>query len=420
MTENPARVWHSSSFEELHDLAARYGTPFFLYDADEISARIERVREALDHQVEVFYAVKANPNLGLLRALRGTADGLDVSSAGELKQASLAGYDMKNISFAGPAKTVDELTLAIELGVGCISVESLRELTACIGIAEQTGKKASVLLRVNPQLLNRSFGMKMGGRPVQFGIDEEELGPALEMVQRNQSTLEFHGIHVYAGSQCFEASGIVAGVQNVFAIVNQIESSTDLVCGVLNLGGGFGISHTEEGRELKLAELGKELLPVIEQFRRTSKVQRRLVFELGRFLTADAGIYVARVISAKESRGKQFFMVDGGLHHHLAAAVTFGAALRSNFLLRNLSHPELPQVKCSIAGPSCNPTDLLGVEVELPQPSIGDLIAVLKSGSYGFTASPLLFLGRPTPAELVRHNGQISLGRAAKTILDFN
>jgi len=420
MAPDSSLVWHGTSFEQLHDLAGRYGTPFYLYDADEISARIQAVRSALAGHVEVFYAVKANPNLDLLRAVRNVADGLDISSAGELAQASLAGYEMQNLSFAGPAKTTEELTQAITHGVGCISVESLRELMDCVRIAEQTGKKANVVLRVNPQFLNRSFGMKMSGRSVQFGIDEEELGTVLEHVRRNLSSLEFRGIHVYAGSQCFEPSGIAAGVQNTLEIARQIESSTDLVCRVINFGGGFGLSHTEEGREMDLEKLAGELLPVLEKFRASASIERRLVFELGRFLTADAGIYVTRVISAKESRGKAFFMVDGGLHHHLAAAGTFGAAFRANFLLRNLSRPEAPEIKCSIAGPSCNPTDLLGVDVELPEPAIGDLIAVLKSGSYGLTASPLLFLGRPTPAELVRHNGEIKLARAARTIVDFN
>ena len=113
-------------------------------------------------------------------------------------------------------------------------------------------------------------------------------------------------------------------------------------------------------------------------------------------------------------------MVDGGLHHHLAAAGTFGATLRSNFILRNLSRPGAGTVRCQVAGPSCNPTDLLGIDVEIPRPEPGDLIGVLKSGSYGLSASPLLFLGRNTPAELVRHNGSVILGRRPRPMTDFN
>ena len=420
MQSDSAKGWHNTSLAELHALAERYGTPYFLYDADEIVRRIESVRESLDGLVEVFYAVKANPNLELLRILRNFADGLDISSGGELEQASLAGFDMAKVSFAGPAKTACELRESIRRGVGCVSIESPRELMECVRISGELGRKANILVRVNPQFFNRSFGMKMGGRAAQFGVDEEDLGALFDQVLANAEAVEFRGIHIYAGSQCFEPAGIVAGVQNCLSIACRIEARTGLACRVINLGGGFGASHTEEGRELELNALAQELTPVLLQFHDASPAKRHLVLELGRFLTADAGIYVTRVISSKESRGKTFFMVDGGLHHHLAAAGSFGAAFRANFLQRNISRPDAPAIKCSIAGPSCNPTDLLGIDVELPKPEIDDLIAVLKSGSYGFTASPLLFLGRQTPAELIRYRGEVILGRRPKTIVDFN
>ena len=408
------------SSASLHALAERYGTPYFLYSVDEIIRRIQFVRDALHGLAQVFYAVKANPNLELLRRLRPVADGVDISSAGELKQACLAGFDMAAVSFAGPAKTAAELRAAIEHGVGCISIESSRELAECGNIARELGRKASIVVRINPLFLNRAFGMKMGGKPVQFGIDEECLDPVLALICANGDALDFRGIHVYAGSQCFEPAGIVAGVQNCFQIARRIESSSGLRCSVINFGGGFGVSHTEEARELDVEALAKELVPVLREFLDTCEAKPKLVFELGRYLTADAGIYVATVIGEKESRGKLFFMVDGGLHHHLAAAGNFGAALRANYVLANLSRPDEEKVRCSIAGPSCNPTDLLGVDVELPRPETGDLIAVLKSGAYAFTASPLLFLGRQTPAELIVHGGDITLARRPRTIGDFN
>jgi len=420
MAPQTADRWGEITSAAFHELAESYGTPFFLYDADAIKQRIIVVRETLEHLVKVFYAVKANPNLELLRAVRGVADGLDISSGGELEQASLAGFDMASLSFAGPAKTTAELTTSIVRGVGCISIESMRELTECVDVAKKVGIKANVVLRVNPQLLNRSFGMKMGGRPIQFGIDEEELSGALQEVLVNSQHLNFQGIHLYAGSQCFEPAGVVEGVENTFRIAREIETTTSLTCTTINLGGGFGVSHGETDHEMDIDALAVDLLPILRSFHRSSKATRAIVFELGRFLTANAGIYIARVISSKKSRGKTFFMVDGGLHHHLAAAGTFGAALRSNYMLRNLSRPDAPKVRCIVAGPSCNPTDLLAIDVELSKPEHGDLIAVLKAGSYGFTASPLLFLGRPTPAELVRHNGNILLGRRAKAIVDFN
>jgi diaminopimelate decarboxylase len=412
--------WNTVPYAELHALADTYGTPYYLYDADVVNDRIRRVRDALQGAAGIYYAVKANPNLGLLKAVRGTADGLDISSAGELEQALLAGFDPATMSFAGPAKTPAELDAAIRAGVGAISVESTRELGDCIASAQRNGRRARILLRVNPALLNRAYGIKMGGRSVQFGIDEEELPAAEQTVAANREFLDFRGLHVYAGSQCFEPAGVVDGTRNILRIAREVEARSGLICGKINLGGGFGVSQADDGRELDIAALAAELVPVLREFHASRATPCELIFELGRYLTSVAGLYVTRVVSSTVSRGKRYFVCDGGLHHHLAAAGTFGSALRGNFPLRNLTHPDAAPVRCQIAGPSCNPTDLLGLDVDLAQPLEGDLLGVLKSGSYGLTASPLLFLGRPTPVELVRHRGSVSVGRRSYRAVEFN
>ncbi len=420
MEINTTTRWSALNIKVLEELAQRYGTPFYIYDVDLVKSRIEAIKQHFDNKVEVYYAVKANPNLALLKAIKDTADGLDISSGGELEQAAVAGFKMQNLSFAGPAKNTQELTAAIESGVGCISIESIRELMECVSISRRIGKQANVALRVNPMFLNRAFGMKMGGRAVQFGIDEEFIEDVAGILSNYPENLVFQGIHVYAGSQCFAVEGVVDGVLNTFRIALDIEKNTGLSCRMLNLGGGFGVSHTEVDHELNLKELANSLKPIIRENTEKMQLDCKIVFELGRYLTADAGMYVARLISSKESRGKTFFLVDGGLHHHLAAAGTFGTALRKNFVMTNLSNPTAQNVSCNIAGPSCNPTDLLGVDVELAKPELGDLIGVMKAGSYGLTASPMLFLGRPTPAELIWRQDSFELGRKPKTILDFN
>jgi len=412
--------WRQIGTDAYGELAAEHGTPFYLYDADVLVARVERVRGAFDGLASVVYAVKTNPNLELLRAIREQVDGLDVSSGGELEQAALAGYDPSTVSFAGPAKTLAELRRSVELGVGLISVESPRELEALAEIASELGSRANVSVRVNPELTIRSFGLKMGGKPIQFGIDEEELAGALDFVRRHDEALAFRGLHVYAGSQSFDPADVAAGVRNTLRLVEEAERGTGLRCAAVNFGGGFGVSHGEEEREFDVDALARELLPTLREFRDASGTPRELIFELGRYLAADAGLYVTRVIGTKRSRGKQYVLVDGGLHHHLPAAGMFGVGLRSNYVLDNLSREQAPRIRCHVAGPLCNPSDLLGVDVELAQPEPGDLIGVLKSGSYAFSSSPLLFLGRPTPAELIRRDGEIVLGRRSRTMTEFN
>jgi diaminopimelate decarboxylase len=412
--------WNGLSFNDLISLAQTHGTPLYLYDVTAVNKRITDIQEHLNNQVKVYYAVKANPNLELLRSIQGVADGFDISSGGELNQLSLLDVEPQSISFAGPAKTESELHAAIEHRVGFISVESLVELNRIIRICESNKLTANIGLRINPLLMNRKFGLKMGGKPIQFGVDEEELTAIYKLIIEKKDYLEFRGVHVYAGSQCFDSAGIVDGVKNTLRIVAQLELDSGLFCRKINLGGGFGVSHGKESEQLDLQELATTLNPVLEHFIADTEEKREIILELGRYLTADAGIYITQIVSNKNSRGKSFYIVDGGLNHHLSAAGTFGTPLRSNFPARNLTRPDAHRVKCSIAGPSCNPTDLLGIDIDLEAAEIDDFICVFKSGSYGFTASPLLFLGRDTPVELVRRDNEIVVGRKRYSMTDFN
>lgn len=411
--------WQDLAPHDWQALAQTHGTPYFLFDADAVARRICAVRDAMKGHTKVYYAVKANPNLGLLRALQAVADGVDISSGGELAQVLLAGYDPAAISFAGPAKTDTEIEAAIRAGVGGISVESLREIDACARIAARLGTRARILLRVNPILASRAYGVRMGGRPVQFGIDEESLPAAEARMMAHGARLDFCGIHAYVGSQCFDPMALAEATRNALRIARELQQRTGLACRKINLGGGFGIAHAEERRELDVSLLARELMPTLASYRADAP-GCELIFELGRYLTAEAGIYVTQAVSCKMSRGKFYVACDGGLSHHLAAAGTFGAVLRGNFPMLNLSRPDAQIAACNIAGPSCNPTDLLGVDVKLGEPAEGDLLGVLMSGSYGLTASPLLFLGRDSPVEIVRSGGNPTVGRRSHAMTDFN
>ncbi len=418
MPSNPD--WQFDDGGEYEDYAERFGTPYYLYDTDLLLRRANEVRNAFRGTASVYFAVKANPNLTLLETIRDGVDGLDISSVGELEQALLAGYDAEDLSFAGPAKSPDELGRAIECGVGSISVESERELRDITKIASDTGRKANVTLRVNPQTDPRAFGLKMGGRPLQFGIDEEQVESVVRTVADRADVISFRGVHVYAGSQGFESDSLANSYRNTLEIAARIEAIHGAGLEKVNLGGGFGVSHSSAEKVLDLAALADSVSGQFEEFVARRDGRCRLIFELGRYLVADAGVYVTRVIGTKESRGQFFAVTDGGLHHHLAAAGNFGVGFRSNYPVVNISRPDAPKIKCSIAGPSCNPTDLLGQNTEIGKPREGDLIAVLSSGSYGLTASPILFLGRKTPAEIIRSGGSVTLGRGRREITDFN
>lgn len=403
----------------LEDVAHQYGTPFYLYDLDEIFDKIREIRNAFGSDIKLYYAIKANSNLELLKAIREKVDGLDISSYGEMEQSLLAGYSPKQLSFAGPGKTYEELDKAIKNGIGIISVESLREMEDITKLSFSLNTKVDIAIRVNPTLIIKEFAIKMGGQATQFGIDEEKLDEAVVYLNSNRDHLNFMGIHVYSGTQCLNEEAVVKNVNNVLEIAKKVEDLYDLGCSWINLGGGFGVSYHDD-QKLNIQKIAEGLKKAIENYRRVTRGNPNIIFELGRYLVTEAGIYVAKVVSVKESRGKLYCILDGGMNHHLAASGNFGQILKKNFPVKNLSNPVGEPKSCNLVGPLCTTLDIMGRDISVETPRIGDLIAFLNSGSYGFTSSPLLFLGHQTPMELLTKDDEIRMIRNRKKLTDLN
>ena len=193
-------------------------------------------------------------------------DGADISSGGELYQALAAGFAAEQMSFAGPAKTDDELRAAIAAGVGCISVESLREIDACAASRPTCKLPARILLRVNPTQVHRAYGLKMGGRAGQFGIDEVHLPAAEARVRGHGAHLVCGGLHSYVGSQCFDGAGTLDATANALRLAQEFERRTGWPCRKLNLGGGFGVAQSGERRELMLDAVAADLRGLLQPF----------------------------------------------------------------------------------------------------------------------------------------------------------
>ena len=403
----------------LEDVAHQYGTPFYLYDLGDIFEKIRNIRNAFGSDVKLYYAIKANSNLEILEAIKGEVDGLDISSYGEMEQCLLAGYSPKKFSLAGPGKSFEELEKAINGRIGIISVESTREMEDIRKISLSINEKVNVALRINPSLLIKEFAIKMGGQATQFGIDEEKLDEAINYLRSNEGHLNFKGIHVYSGTQCLNEEALVKNADNVLEIAKKMEDKYDLECSWINLGGGFGVSY-HDNQKLDLGKIAEGVKKTIENYKRFTKGDPIFVFELGRYLVTEAGIYVAKVVSYKESRGKLYFVLDGGMNHHLAASGNFGQILKKNFMAKNLSNPDGKIVNCNLVGPLCTTLDILGRDISVESPRVGDVIAFLNSGSYGFTSSPLLFLGHETPTELLLQESGIKIIRSKRKLIDFN
>lgn len=380
-------------------LAARVGsTPFFAYDRSLITARVAELRRALPPEIHLSYALKANPMPAVVHHLAGLVDGFDVASAAEMKTALDTPMPAASVSFAGPGKTRAEIAQAVAAGIG-LSVESENELATAADVARAQGVRARVAIRVNPDFELKSSGMKMGGGPKQFGIDAERVPQLLSVLDPEH--LDFHGFHIFAGSQNLRAPALVEAQQKTVELALRLAEAAPTPVRLLNIGGGFGIPYFPGDTPLDLATVGQNLQALVPDIVRRLP-EARIVVELGRYLVGEAGVYVTRVVDRKESRGQVFLVTDGGLHHHLAASGNFGQVIRKNYPVaigNRMSAP--PEEAANVVGCLCTPLDLLGDRVLLPRAEVGDLVVVFQSGAYGLTASPTAFLGHPAPVEVL-------------------
>lgn len=380
-------------------LAARVGqTPFYAYDRSVLGRRVQELRTALPQKLSLHYAMKANPMPALVGHMASLVDGLDVASGRELRVALDSGMNPQHISFAGPGKSEVELTQAVAAGV-LLNVESFREARELARIGERSGWTPRVAVRVNPDFELKSSGMKMGGGPKQFGVDAEQV-PAL-LAEIGQLGLGFEGFHLYAGSQNLKAESIVEAQQKSFELALRLAADAPRPVTTLNLGGGFGIPYFPGETPLQLAPIGDNLATILDRAA-TALPGAEIVIELGRYLVGEAGVYVCRVVDKKVSRGHTYLVVDGGLHHHLAASGNFGQVIRKNYPVAIATRMDSTATEqASVVGPLCTPLDLLGERMELATAEPGDLVAVFQSGAYGYTASPRDFLSQPQPVEVL-------------------
>ena len=384
----------------LDRLAERVGsTPFFAYDRALLTERVASVRRALPEGVRLGYAVKANPMPAVVQHLAGLVDALDVASAGEMAVALDAPIGPDRLCFAGPGKTPAELRRAVAAGV-MVELESQTEATRVVEAGERLGVRPRVAVRVNPDFAVKGSGMRMGGGPQPFGVDSERV-PAL-LKELTAADVDLLGLHVFAGSQNLRAEIIVEAQRRTVDLAIRLASEASVPLRYLNIGGGFGIPYFEQDEPLDLPAVGAALGELVEGTLRPALPGTDVHVELGRYLVGECGVYVTRVVDRKESRGRVFLVVDGGLHHQLAASGNFGQVIRRNYPLAiGTRMGARADATASVVGCLCTPLDLLGDQVRLPEAEIGDLVVVFQAGAYGLTASPTAFLGHPAPAEVL-------------------
>ncbi len=383
--------------------AERFGTPQFLYATPAISARAAALRAAFGGRFVLSYAVKANPNRALLGWLRDQVEFLDVSSIGEFHRARGAGWAPARLSFTGPAKRERELREAIAGGIGELVVESLAEARRADAIAGGMGRRQAVLARISPDRVPKGFGDHMAGRPSPFGIDVEEAEAALaEILALPNLTLA--GLHIYSGTQCLKAEAIVENYAIFIEIFERLCARHDIAPRKLIFGSGLGIPYHDGDAALDLGAVAVATNPMLDALRALPRFADTVfALELGRYLVGEAGYFLTRVLSVKESRGRRIAICDGGMNCHLPASGHFGMVIPRNYRMHRVSLGEAagPVEEIDLSGPLCTSIDKLGRGVKLPRLAEGDLVAVHCSGAYGPTASPLGFISHSAPVEVL-------------------
>ena len=378
------------------DLVEEAGdTPLFVYDLGLVRGRIGRFRSAFPG-VHLHYAVKANPFPPLLERIGRDVDGLDVASGGELELALAAGADPARISFAGPGKRDRELAAAIDHGI-TVNCESEGEVERALSLAAAAGKRPRLAVRVNPDFEIKGAGMRMGGGAKPFGIDSSRVPGTVRRIIDGGG--EWRGFHIFAGSQALEASALIEAQQASLKLAESLAQQAEAAPPLVNLGGGFGIPYFHGEQPLDVEAVGAALAESLAD-RPKILAETQFAIELGRWIVGEAGVYLTRIVDRKESHGKTFLIVDGGMHHQLAASGNFGQVIRRNFpvaVAGRFGSP--PEEEVSIVGCLCTPLDRLADDVMMPKAEPGDLVAIFLAGAYGLSASPQAFLAQSQALE---------------------
>jgi len=348
----------------------------FVYDLQALRAHCRRLRAALPAGVELFYAVKANSELPLLRVISSELDGFEVASGGELSLVA-EHFPKVHILFGGPGKTDTELRQALEHPVEVLHVESLYELERL------ADAQADVLLRVNPALSHAEDSpMLMAGKPSPFGLEPSDLGPAFELLRR--SSLRCLGFHLHTRSLQLDAGDHLRLINSYVALAAEWSEAYGVEVRQLNVGGGIGVNYREPGRQFAWEEFCANL-PSFP-----------LRFECGRFVTAFCGYYAMEVLDLKWSHGEAFAVCRGGTHHFRLPAAQ-GHSHPFEVVPGRRRGPRLRDVALNVVGQLCTPKDRLATGTPVEEVSVGDLLVFPLAGAYGWNISHHDFLRHPPP-----------------------
>lgn len=391
----------------VREIAREVGTPVYIYSHKTIVEHIEKIQRAFRAvKPLICYSMKANSNLAVLKSVVLKGAGLDIVSGGELFRAKRVGCDPKKIVYAGVGKTEEEIEDAIRCGILLFNVESVPELELIQAVAKRMKKPVNVSLRVNPGIDPRTHDhIATGKAESKFGMD---LDTARKIFSERSkySSLSLCGIHVHIGSQIVTGQPFVEAFRKVLSFVGELEKS-GVKIRYLNLGGGLGVIYSNENPQTA-EDFARNILPLF------AGKKYQMIFEPGRFIAANAGILVGRVLFIKQTKVKNFAIVDTGMGD-LIRPTLYGA-----------HHEVWPLAKketaakwmYDVVGPICESGDFLAKDRHIQELRSGDYLAFMTAGAYGFVMSSN-YNSRPRPAEVLVKGKQFAVVRKRERIQDL-
>jgi diaminopimelate decarboxylase len=375
-----------------------------VYGANLIRAQFHALDDALRGIAHrVCYSVKANGNLAVLRVLRQAGAGADIVSVGELRRALAAGFAPDTIVFSGVGKTAAEIDEAIGAGIGFLNIESTSELDVVAAAARRLGKRTSVGIRVNPDVATQTHPYtKTGEKTAKFGVPFDDV---VNMARRiaAEPQLRLRGLAMHIGSQLTDVAPYHRGTVKLLELVAALRASGIGTLEALDVGGGLGVRYYDEHAPTPKA-FAEAVVPAVRA------AGLKLLCEPGRYLVANAGLLLTRVLYRKRAGGKEFVIVDAGMtdfvrpshynaHHDIVPVQDGGRAERV----------------VNVVGPICESGDFLALDRKLPIVKPGELLAVLGTGAYGFVMSST-YNQRPRPPEVMVDGDAYFIARPRETL----
>jgi diaminopimelate decarboxylase len=402
----------------LRDVAARFGTPCYVYSRDTLVTHFARVREAFTElDPLICFSIKCCSNVHILRLLAEQGSGFDVVSGGELFRARLAGVAPDRIVFAGVGKTREEIREALDAGIGWFNIESPSELEQIESLARERGVTARAALRVNPDVDPKTHAYTTTGtKQNKFGVPLEQ-APELFRCCRDSSALRLCGIHLHIGSPVNDPESYVRSITRGLELIAALRNE-GLTIDTIDIGGGFG-AHYQGGEAPAASQYAARIVPLLRG------TGLRVILEPGRSIAANAGILLTRVLHVKDSGAKRFVIVDAAMTelirpalysaYHFVWPVEAGPLAPAG---RTATQPFDGLQTCDVVGPVCESGDFLARDRALPPLRSGELVAVFTAGAYGSVMSSQ-YNSRPRAAEVLVHERTARLIRRRETYADL-